>query len=240
MLSYPVILSLSAVSLSVLAVIVFLVSGSYAAILLVLTLAVVICYILMTFGVVKVERGRDGVSFNFHENTPAPHEDKQLVMNIKEVFHISDNKYTYDEAPAVCAAYRSELATYDQLQEAFSLGAEWCGYGWSAGGMALFPTQSSTWSSLQMESDQKKRTSCGRPGVNGGYFNPRTQFGVNCYGVKPKNKGLVLPVVKGNQPGFDDAVARFKAMLDSMNLSPFNNNTWSKFGGSEPTKSHTY
>ena len=32
----------------------------------------------------------------------------------------------------------------------------------------------------------KSVNNCGRPGVNGGYFdNPNIKFGVNCYGQKP-------------------------------------------------------
>ena len=66
-----------------------------------------------------------------------------------EVFHISDNKFTYDDAPAVCAAYGGQLATLEQIIHAYNHGAEWCGYGWSAGGMALYPTQKGTWDALQ-------------------------------------------------------------------------------------------
>jgi hypothetical protein len=58
-----------------------------------------------------------------------------------EVFHISQNQFTYDEAPAVCAAFGAQLATLEQVIEAYNSGAEWCGYGWTAGGMALYPTQ---------------------------------------------------------------------------------------------------
>ena len=32
-----------------------------------------------------------------------------------EVFHVADNKFTYDDAPAVCAAYDSQLATLEQI-----------------------------------------------------------------------------------------------------------------------------
>ena len=85
-----------------------------------------------------------------HGNIPAPSGatgkagvPKPVVRN--EVFHIGGNQYTYDEAPAVCAAYDSELATYDQVSQALASGGEWCAYGWSQGGMALYPTQQGTW-----------------------------------------------------------------------------------------------
>jgi hypothetical protein len=79
-----------------------------------------------------------------------------------EVFHIEDAQFTYADAPAVCAAYGAELATLEQIIDAYNHGAEWCGYGWSAGGMALYPTQKGTWDALQGETDQKKRTACNR------------------------------------------------------------------------------
>ena len=101
-----------------------------------------------------------------------------------EVFNISNNLYTYDDAQAICSAYGAELANYDQLEEAYSKGAEWCNYGWSDGQMAFFPTQKTTWDKLQKTVDSKNN--CGRPGINGGYMaNPYIKFGVNCFGKKP-------------------------------------------------------
>jgi len=110
---------------------------------------------------------------------PIPEEDKN------EVFNISNNLYTYDDAQAVCSAFDAKLATYDQIESAYNAGAEWCAYGWSEDQMAFFPTQNATWSKLQK--DPKTKNNCGRPGVNGGYIaNPYIKFGVNCYGKKPK------------------------------------------------------
>ena len=102
-----------------------------------------------------------------------------------EVFNISNNLYTYDDAQAICTAYGAKLANYDQIEDAYKNGAEWCNYGWSSNQMAFFPTQKSTWSALQ-ETDNNKND-CGRPGINGGFFaNPYLKFGVNCFGKKPK------------------------------------------------------
>ena len=148
-----------------------------------------------------------------------------------EVFHIADNSFTYDEAPAVCAAYDSQLASLEQIIEAYNHGAEWCGYGWSAGGMALYPTQKGTWDALQQEVDQKKRTACGRPGVNGGYFDPASKFGVNCYGIKPQgNIKLPTPLPGTDKSVFDSTVAKFKSMIKSFNLDPYSRATWSAAG----------
>ena len=145
-----------------------------------------------------------------------------------EVFHIADNNFTYDEAPAVCAAYDAQLASLEQILDAYNHGAEWCGYGWSAGGMALYPTQKSTWDALQQETDQTKRTACGRPGVNGGYFDPASKFGVNCYGIKPQgNVKLPTPLPGTDRSAFNDMVSKFKSMIKSFNLDPYSRSTWS-------------
>lgn len=148
-----------------------------------------------------------------------------------EVFHISQNQFTYDEASAVCAAHGATLATMEQVQDAYAAGAEWCGYGWTAGGMALFPTQEATWKELQREIDPARRAACGRPGVNGGYFDPNTKFGVNCFGTKPAGDFKPpAPVPGTDRAKFESMVNRFKAMLKSMNLSPWNRNAWSGVG----------
>ena len=145
-----------------------------------------------------------------------------------EVFHIADNKFTYDTAPAVCAAYDAQLATLEQIIEAYNHGAEWCGYGWSAGGMALYPTQKGTWDALQQEPDQSKRTACGRPGVNGGYFDPTSKFGVNCYGIKPQGDVKLPTPLPGSDPdAFNSLVSRFKSMIKSFTVNPYSRTAWS-------------
>ena len=145
-----------------------------------------------------------------------------------EVFHVSDNQFTYDDAAAVCAAYDSQLATLEQILDAYNHGAEWCGYGWSAGGMALYPTQKGTWDALQREADQSKRTACGRPGVNGGYFDPSSRFGVNCFGIKPQgNVSLPTPLPGTDPSAFNSAVAQFRAVMKSFTINPYSRTTWS-------------
>jgi hypothetical protein len=147
-----------------------------------------------------------------------------------EVFHIDDQQFTYDEAPAVCGAYGAELATLEQIMEAYSKGAEWCGYGWSVGGMALYPTQLETWKRLQQEVDPGKRTFCGRPGVNGGYFDPATKFGVNCFGFKPAGQFTPPGPVPGvDMTKYNSMVERFKRMLKTLTLDPYSRNEWSKY-----------
>jgi hypothetical protein len=148
-----------------------------------------------------------------------------------EVFYIEQNQFTYDEAPAVCAAYNAELATLEQVIDAYNHGAEWCGYGWSTGGMALYPTQKATWDQLQREVDPGKRTACGRPGVNGGYMDPMLKLGVNCFGFKPRSNTFTAPkpVPGTDTERFNEMVGRFREMLNTMKLSSFSRHEWSGY-----------
>jgi hypothetical protein len=63
----------------------------------------------------------------------------------KQVFNIPGNYYNYEDAKAICDAYGARLASYNEMEEAYNKGAEWCSYGWSDNQMALFPTQKDTW-----------------------------------------------------------------------------------------------
>jgi len=235
MLDYPVILSVGIVGLVVMSVIVYFSTGTILSVFVVLCIAVLIVYLLDMFGVLDVKVTSNGINVDFHENGPVPHEEAAPVvkpLDINEVFYVEGNEFTYNDAAPLCAAYNAELATYDQVNDAFTKGAEWCGYGWSQGSMALFPTQQSTWNALQKELDPLKRTACGRPGVNGGYFDPKLKFGVNCYGVKPGigNTKLPLPLPGSDPVGFNKMVDKFKKMLAGLHMSPFNRVVWSEKG----------
>jgi hypothetical protein len=156
-----------------------------------------------------------------------------------EVFNIANNIYTFDDAQAVCKSYNARLATYDEIEDAYKVGGEWCNYGWSENQSIYFPTQKTTWEKLQKTPNHKN--DCGRPGVNGGYMeNPKTRFGVNCYGVKPKpsENELQFMTAKTNQPApktreeemIDLKVKLFKEHKDELMLvNGFNNSKWSVF-----------
>ena len=88
------------------------------------------------------------------------------IMYEDQVFHVPNNIYSFNDAKAVCKAYGSRLATYEEIENAYKKGAEWCGFGWSADQMALYPTQMETWKKLQKRKGHKH--DCGRPGINGG------------------------------------------------------------------------
>jgi len=163
------------------------------------------------------------------------------VYNKKnEVFNISNNLYTYDDARAICTAYGARLATYNEVEESYNKGGEWCNYGWSEDQMALFPTQKLTWFKLQK--NPKHKNDCGRPGVNGGFMaNPYIRFGVNCYGKKPNptekdkkkmqgtNKEVNIPKTP-EEIALDKKVAFWKENADKLlNLNSFNYNKWSAY-----------
>jgi len=151
----------------------------------------------------------------------------------KEVFSVSSNKYTYYDAEPLCKALGAELATYKQVKESWKKGADWCNYGWVKGQMAVYPTQMDSYLKLQT-GPAENRLSCGRPGINGGYYdNPELRFGVNCFGTKPsQSKHDEVKAVQGaplnpDAIEFDKKVARFKADSDHIGILPFNQNSWS-------------
>ena len=147
----------------------------------------------------------------------------------KQVFHIADNLFTYDDAEAVCRAYGADLATYDQMVDAYKKGANWCGYGWTKEQMALYPIQYSYWQKLQ-DSSPEEAGSCGVPGINGGFFeNPNMQFGVNCYGSKrgPRKDEKVKDIyVSDKEREIRAKVAAFQKQLGKFKLLPFNGDKW--------------
>jgi hypothetical protein len=153
----------------------------------------------------------------------------------QQVFNIPGNYYSYKDAKSLCKAYGSELATYDQVEQAYNDGSEFCNYGWSEGQMALFPTQKSTYEKLQKTEGHEN--DCGRPGINGGYMaNPELQFGVNCYGYKPKITSEEEEMMRNVTPYpksekdilMEKKVAYWKSKLDEILVSPFNYTSWSK------------
>lgn len=157
-----------------------------------------------------------------------------LATPRKEVFNVSKNIYTYHDASAVCSALKSELATYEQVKEAHAGGADWCNYGWVKGQMAVYPTQKETYAKLQKGSPEY-RTACGRPGVNGGYFdNPDLRFGVTCYGQRPAESDtdellesqVALPP-STEEIEYDKKVQKFREQLSTLTVLPFNRSQWS-------------
>lgn len=150
-----------------------------------------------------------------------------------EVFNIASNRYSFYDAEPLCKALGAELATYDQVKDAWSKGADWCNYGWTKGQMAVYPTSDETYQKLQ-SGPEEQRLACGRPGLNGGFFdNPELRFGVNCYGKKPaqgrhdENLASKGAPISPDALAFDKKVAAYKSEADHIGILPFNNGKWS-------------
>lgn len=149
----------------------------------------------------------------------------------KEVFHIAENKFTFEEAKEICSQYGARLASYDEIERAYNNGASWCNYGWSEDQMGFFPTQRSVYNELKQIPGHEN--DCGRTGINGGYFeNPNIKLGVNCFGKKPIAKETDKDYMHAinHSPELDEEEMNkqkeknneFKNYI----VAPFNKNKW--------------
>jgi hypothetical protein len=157
------------------------------------------------------------------------------VLGGNEVFNVAQNKFTFYDAEPLCKALGAELATYEQVKDAWSKGADWCNYGWVKGQMAVYPTQKDTYEKLQGGPPDEKNA-CGTVGINGGFFdNPELRYGVNCYGPKPPQtahdeKMLMEQGKIARSPDtlkVDKLIAEYKSQADSLFVKPFNDGKWS-------------
>ena len=147
------------------------------------------------------------------------------LFSKREVFHIANQDYTFEQAKCKCESYNAKLASYDQLVDAYNDGAEWCTYGWSNGQKAYYPTQKCNWEKKGPEEKLK----CGNPGLNGGFFaDPSLKFGVNCYGKKPKGRVSKLKDPVCNGENYCELPQNFGASnrLETDEISPFNIDKW--------------
>jgi len=157
-----------------------------------------------------------------------------LPSSNNEVFNVAQNKFTYYDAEPLCRALGAELASYEQVKDAWGKGADWCNYGWVKGQMAIYPTQKGTYETLQA-GPADERNACGTVGINGGYFeNPEFKYGVNCYGQKPSQSAHDQEKLmsEGKAPKspetlkVDALVREFRDSADSLFVKPFNTNKW--------------
>ena len=150
----------------------------------------------------------------------------------KEVYHIANQDYTYEQSKCKCESYGGKIATKAQVIDAYNNGANWCTYGWTDNQSAYYPVQKCDWDKMKSENErlpENKRRFCGLPGLNGGFFaNPQIKFGVNCYGVKPKGS-----IVQAKQPycppmNFCKLESNYEAShkLDTDEVVGFNNDKW--------------
>ena len=168
-------------------------------------------------------------------------QESNMLLNVKDgsyknkkepqVYNLSNNIYSYDDARAACMAHGGKLATHQQVIDAYKKGANWCNYGWTENQSAYFPVQRKEWENLQL--DPESANNCGGSwGVNGGYFeNKHTMLGANCYGIKPEPKdrerGKPAPVSKRDRDILL-RVQRFKNEMKDLTVSPFNATLWSE------------
>ena len=156
-----------------------------------------------------------------------------------EVFNIANNIYTYGDAQSVCSVYGARLANYNEIEDAYNNGAEWCNYGWSEGQMIYYPTQKDSW--LKLQQNPKTKTKCGRPGVNGGYMKKANiKFGVNCFGKKPdpsdkerhrmsSSKDIVIPKTPEDKK-LEAKIAFWKDNADKLLMvNSFSRGKWSEY-----------
>ena len=87
-----------------------------------------------------------------------------------QVYHIYNNIYTLKEAQEECSKRTSTLATSEQLETAYSNGADWCSWGWANDGNAYLPNK-----------NKKCNSKIGL--LNGKKIDPFLRMGTNCYGV---------------------------------------------------------
>jgi hypothetical protein len=176
------------------------------------------------------ERGDDDT------DTSDDEDDEPKIMLKEQVFHLPENKYNYEDAKAICKAYGSRMATYDDMSKAYNKGADWCTYGWSDDQMALFPTQEEKWERLQKMKGHEQ--DCGRPGINGGYiYDAEMKYGANCFGAKKpisdrdvkrmRQKPEIRKTKKELE--FEDRVKYWKSKTKEITMSPFNHDNWSMF-----------
>ena len=135
----------------------------------------------------------------------------------------------------MCTAYGGRLANYKEIEQAYKSGGDWCGYGWSADQMALYPTQPGTWKALQKIKGHEH--DCGRPGINGGFINNKhANYGVNCFGYKPKITKLETELMDNARPfpltpaelKFEEKVDYYRSRLPDILVSPFSYKNWSQ------------
>ncbi len=163
-----------------------------------------------------------------HSNPTNPVVDvnKRELEGPEQVFHISNQNYTFDEARCKCESYNAKLATYPQIVEAYNKGAEWCSYGWSHGQTAYYPTQKCNWK----KKSKNEQAACGKPGINGGFFSDKKlRFGVNCFGKKPEGRIIRIKDDNCGSEEGDNGKCSYNSRnrLKTDEIAPFNANTWS-------------
>ena len=201
-----------------------------AAFVLIVSLLIIV-FVIVSYFMLSKEFVKGGSSTGVYVPEKTRRVRNMLNTGDKEVFHIRDNIFSYDQAKAICAAHGSRLATIEEMIDSYRKGANWCSYGWSDGQLALYPTQKDFWSKLQ--SDPYKKNECGKPGVNGGYFeNKAYHFGANCFGLKPApkqdEKDKQKLIGKSRLSGMERQIDEYQQTKGQYTVAPFNEDNWSQ------------
>lgn len=154
------------------------------------------------------------------------------IKDEREVFHISNQNYTFPEAECKCASYSARLATYPELVEAYNRGLNTCDYGWIEGGQAYYTTQKCFWDKMKHEAEKKGvPLQCGKPGLHGGNFPDDLKFGATCYGIKPAGTVANIKDPDCIERGFCQKpnIEKKTQRLESDEITPFNPDQWSQY-----------
>jgi len=188
-----------------------------------------ISIVIAIIAVILFKKNINKILFDNHDNNHNHNHNLPLVQkNIhddNEIFHVSGEKVTFDEANTVCQQYGAKLASYDQLLHAYLHGNEFCNVGWTQNETGYYLTQKDTWQKLQYYDDVNKKNMCGNIGINGGKFPKNTKLGVNCYGKRPEKKHeFEFPKL----PKKPITKKKEVKIYDDLIIVPYNRHKWSR------------
>ena len=96
--------------------------------------------------------------------------------------------------------------------------------------MGISSMQLHYWDKLQENSTPEKRNACGKPGLNGGYFNnPDLRFGVTCYGIKPEPRAherVKNKLITDADADLQRMIDKFRKEMNNITILPFNRDKW--------------
>ena len=149
---------------------------------------------------------------------------KKPSQKNKEVYLVANHIFQREDSQKVCKAFfNADVATMKQLEEGYNNGANWCNYGWTAEGKALYPLQKS----------ENNPRCFGERGMNGGTMENTSNImlGVMCYGEKPDENHMTVDKLftdssmAQNDLQILDAY-RKRLNLEGVKIAPFNSEKW--------------
>ena len=149
-----------------------------------------------------------------------------------EVFVVSNNIFSKEDAPKVCRGlFNSDGATKQQLEDGYNNGANWCNYGWTADGNAYYPLQNETNTADCM----------GDKGLNGGKMAHNYKLGAICYGTKPEDKKYTELEKIHQESNFSESdlkmLEEYRKKMKAEGgprILPFNKKAWSRWDEKMP------